>query len=45
MSFIPPAGGSVPHHRVGGEHDGKNMMGSYFSASDQTAGEKRGKRE
>lgn len=35
MSFIPPAGGSLPHHRVGGEHDGKNMMGSYFSGSER----------
>lgn len=35
MSFIPPAGGSPPHHRVGGEHDGKNMMGSHFSGSER----------
>lgn len=42
MSFIPPAGGSPSHHRVGGEHDGKNMMGSHFSGSER---ERQGGRE
>lgn len=46
MSFIPPAGGSQPHRRVGGEHDGKNMMGSHFSGSEkETQRKKKGKRE
>lgn len=44
MSFIPPAGGSPPHRRVGGQHDGKNMMGSHFSGSERESGRERGER-
>lgn len=46
MSFIPPAGGSLLHRMVGGEHDGKNMMGSHFGGSErETEWKKKGKRE
>lgn len=44
MSFIPPAGGSPPHRRVGGEHDGKNMMGSQFSGSERDREEEKGQK-
>lgn len=45
MSFIPPARGSLLHRMVGGEHDGKNMMGSHFGGSEREgqSGRKRGK--
>ena len=45
MSFIPPAGGSLPHRRVGGQHDGKNMMGSHFSGSERESERKKNAKE
>lgn len=43
MSFIPPAGGSPPYHRVGGEHNGKNRRGSHFCGPERWGIQKRKK--